>query len=79
MMKNTVKRLAILIACYFVAWTLAYIGINGPDFSHYFDYLVLFWTRGGLERPALTGMVSIVLVIPLAAGVFWRWRRVARC
>jgi hypothetical protein len=79
MMKNTVKRLAIVVACYLVAWTLAYIGTNGPDFSHYFDYLVLFWNRGGLERPTLTGMVSIVLATPLAAGVFWRWRRVARC
>lgn len=76
-MKNASIGPAILVGCYFVSWTVAFVGVNGPEFARYFEYLGLFWTLSGLERPVATGVISIGLTIPLVAGVFWQWSR--RC
>lgn len=74
-MKNVSIGLAILVGCYFVSWTVAFVGVNGPEFARYFEYLGLFWTLSGLERPAVTGVISIGLTISLVAGVIWHLRR----
>lgn len=78
-MTADIKRLplyfATIVVCYFVAWTVSYLLVNGPDFSFYFEYLRLFWKGGGLERPAFTGIVSILLAIPLSAFANWFIRR----
>ncbi|WP_038164278.1 hypothetical protein [Verrucomicrobium sp. BvORR106] len=78
-MKNVSIGLVILVGCYFVSWTVAFVGVNGPEFSRYFEYLELFWTLSGLERPAVTGVISIGLTIPLVAGVVWYLRRRRQC
>jgi peptidoglycan/LPS O-acetylase OafA/YrhL len=67
--------LAAIGVCYFAAWTASYLFMNGPDFRFYFGYLRLFWTGGGMERPALTGGVSIALTIPFSALAVWLIRR----
>lgn len=74
-MKNASIGFAILVGCYFVSWTVAFVGVNGLEFARYFEYLGLFWTLSGLERPVVTGVISIVLTIPLVAGAFWYLRR----
>lgn len=74
-MKKAPISLAILVGCYFVSWTVAFVGVNGTEFARYFEYLGLFWTLSGLERPAVTGVISIGLTIPLVAGVIWYLRR----
>lgn len=74
-MSAGVKRLplylATIVVCYFLAWTTSYLCVNGPDFRYYFEYLWLFWKEGGLERPAFTGVVSILLTIPLSTFAVW--------
>lgn len=67
--------LATIVACYFIAWTVAFLLLNGSDFAFYFEYLRYFWKDGGGERPMLTGMFSIVLTIPLSLAAIWLIRR----
>lgn len=68
----------ILVGCYAAAWTASYLLVNGTDFDSYFDYLELFWTGGGFERPAATGMLSIATAVPLSTAALWFFRRRVR-
>jgi hypothetical protein len=73
--KHAPIYLAAIVVCYFVAWTGAFVFLNGADFAFYFEYLEYFWRNGGAERPAFTGMISIVLFIPLALTAIWLFRK----
>jgi hypothetical protein len=73
--KHVPIYLGTIVVCYFVAWTVAFLFLNGPDFAFYFEYLGYFWKSGGGERPMLTGMFSIALTIPLAMLAIWILRR----
>jgi len=77
--KTFILHIATIIACYFVAWTAAYLFIVGTDFAYYFKYLGLFWTFDGFELPSFTGALSIIIAIPLSAVSTWLlWRKLKK-
>ena len=65
---------AVVIASYLTAWIIACVFVNG-DLGHGIVYLKYFWTGNAGERPAFTGMFSIVLTIPFASAAIWLLRR----
>jgi hypothetical protein len=66
--------LVVITACYALAWFIACVVVNG-GFAHSAEYLRLFWTSGGGERPMFTGLLSIVLTIPFSLVAIWLLRR----
>jgi hypothetical protein len=53
-MRTLCKLVIILPVVYLVAWTMAYVGIVGLDFSYYFAYFGWAWTFRGGELPTYT-------------------------
>ena len=54
-----------LSVTYWVAWTLAFLFINGPDFAYYVSYWI-YAVQGGGERAVFTLGYSIVFFLPLS-------------
>ena len=66
--------LAVVVVCYFAAWIVACIVVNG-DLGYSVEYFKYFWADGGGERPFYTGMFSFVLTIPFSLVAIWLLRR----
>ena len=66
--------LAVVVACYFAAWAVACIVVNG-DLGYSVEYFKYFWAGGGGERPVFTGMLGVVLTIPFSLIAIWLLRR----
>lgn len=82
-MKAFFRYFLALVAAYWLAWTIAYVGVmyNAVlrlDFSEYFHWFVLAWTFRGLEMVALTWLLSMGLFLPLAAIAVFLARRLGR-
>lgn len=83
-MRAPIRYGLVVIASYFVAWTVAYMivmyyAVLGLDFSEYFTWLVLAWSFKGFEMVAMTWLLSITIFLPLAiTSILLLCRRIRR-
>lgn len=74
-MRTLLKLVIIVPVVYLVAWTVAYAGMLGLDFSYYFAYLGWAWTFRGGELPTYIWYFSFILFLPLVVLSFFLLRR----
>jgi hypothetical protein len=74
-MIRLVRELAVVVACYVLAWALCFVFVVGARPDLVTGYFVMGWTFAGLELPSFVwlGTWPLFLALYSTARILW-WR-----
>ena len=78
-MRILLRHIIALVVTYPIAWVLAYVLMfwsrdDSIDLRHCWPYFEMFWSGNAGELPFFIGILSILIVFPLAGFGLWLTR-----